>query len=140
MSEVHHTAEAVSPEQPTTHAVPPVTGYRPLSDADVDRMNRIKAKGAELMVLFEEVCIAAQAKGNELWAAEQNAATLLRAAEQAGEPEHIARMAENLKTIQTQIQHFQMAEPLRWANIGRTDIQQGVMALVRAVAQPDGLI
>lgn len=28
------------------------------------------------------------------------------------------------------------AEPYRWLAIGRTDIQQGMMALTRAVAQP----
>ena len=28
------------------------------------------------------------------------------------------------------------AEPERWAAIGKTDIQTGIMALVRAVAQP----
>ena len=31
------------------------------------------------------------------------------------------------------------AEPLRWASIGKTDIQTGIMALVRAVAQPAGV-
>ena len=29
-------------------------------------------------------------------------------------------------------------EPARWAAISRTDLQQGYMALVRAVAQPEG--
>ena len=31
------------------------------------------------------------------------------------------------------------AEPQRWAAIGKTDIQTGIMALVRAVAQPAGV-
>ena len=31
---------------------------------------------------------------------------------------------------------FMAAEPMRWAAIGKTDIQTGIMALVRAVAQP----
>ncbi|MEQ9131115.1 MAG: hypothetical protein RJQ08_13595 [Salinisphaeraceae bacterium] len=30
------------------------------------------------------------------------------------------------------------AEPLRWINIAQTHLQQGVMALIRAVAKPEG--
>lgn len=33
---------------------------------------------------------------------------------------------------------FLKAEPARWAAIAKTDIQTGVMALVRAIAQPEG--
>lgn len=36
-------------------------------------------------------------------------------------------------------ERFCSAEPLRWASIGKTDIQTGLMALVRAVAQPAGV-
>ena len=35
-----------------------------------------------------------------------------------------------------EFERFCDAEPLRWAAIGKTDIQTGIMALVRAVAQP----
>ena len=31
---------------------------------------------------------------------------------------------------------FKEADPLHWAAIGKTDIQTGIMALMRAVAQP----
>ncbi|EAM1616285.1 hypothetical protein EU642_21860 [Salmonella enterica] len=124
----------------TTHAVPPVTGYRPLSDADVDLMNRIKAKATELLLLIDEIAVSAQNKGNELWAAEQNAATLLHAAEQENaEPQAVAAAKATHEAIQARFEAFQRAEPHRWASIGRTDIQKGVMALVRAVAQPDSL-
>jgi hypothetical protein len=37
------------------------------------------------------------------------------------------------------LRRLHAAEPLRWASIGKTDIQTGVMALVRAVAQPIGV-
>ncbi|EAM6792361.1 hypothetical protein E0G74_01205 [Salmonella enterica] len=124
----------------TTHALPPVTGYRPLSDADVELMNRIKAKGNELMELFNEVCIAAQTKGNVLWADEQNAQALLKAAEKDNaDPQGIAAAQATLEGVHARINAFNNAEPMRWANIGRTDIQTGIMALVRAVAQPDTL-
>ncbi|EDY2029999.1 hypothetical protein GTB64_004441 [Salmonella enterica] len=134
------TEEAQTPEAPTEHPVPPVTGYRPLTDADVALMNRIKDAGTALMVLVEEVSVAVQAKGNALWAEEQNASTLLRAAEQAGEPEHIQRMQANMEQVQRKIVNFQRSEAMRWLSIGRTDVQTGVMAIVRAVAQPDSLI
>ena len=35
-----------------------------------------------------------------------------------------------------ELRRFERAEPMRWAAIGKTDIQTGLMALVRAVAQP----
>jgi len=35
-----------------------------------------------------------------------------------------------------ELDRLQLAQPARWAAIARTDIQTGVMALVRAVAQP----
>lgn len=31
----------------------------------------------------------------------------------------------------------ELADPHRWAAIGKTDLQTGIMALVRAVAQPE---
>jgi hypothetical protein len=35
-----------------------------------------------------------------------------------------------------ELRRFNAAEPHRWAAIGKTDIQTGIMALVRAIAQP----
>jgi hypothetical protein len=70
-----------------TYNPPPVTGYRTLSQTDVDLMNRIKAKGDELGALVEEM---------------------------RGDP----------------------GIDQRWLSIGQTDCQKGIMALVRAVAQP----
>ena len=67
---------------------PPVTGYRKLSQAEVDLMNEIKAKGDDLGKLITEV------------------------------------LRPNKALDQ------------RWVSIGTTDIQTGIMALVRAVAQP----
>ncbi|EIW6162778.1 hypothetical protein MF451_003775 [Salmonella enterica subsp. enterica serovar Saintpaul] len=122
-----------------THAVPPVTGYRPLSDADVELMNRIKLKGGELIQLFQAIAEAAVMKERQLWADAQNAQTHLNMVQQEGEESAIALAEELLKNAQAEINRFQLADPLRWAHIGRTDIQRGVMALVRAVAQPDSI-
>lgn len=87
-----------------TYTPPPITGYRVLTQTEVDLMNRIKAKGNELEALINEVRehITIQTTG--------------------------ARDAELLRLLHT--------EPGRWASIGRTHLQEGLMALTRAVAQP----
>lgn len=64
-----------------------IKGYRDLSQAEIDAMNAIKAKGEELGALVAQL-----------------------------------RATEGLDQ--------------RWVSIGQTDLQTGLMALVRAVAQP----
>ena len=64
-----------------------IKGYRELSQEEIDLMNEIKAKGAELGELVGKL-----------------------------------RKAEGLDQ--------------RWVSIGATDLQTGLMALTRAVAQP----
>ncbi len=64
-----------------------IKGYRELSQAEIDLMNEIKTKGAELGGLVQKL-----------------------------------RAAEGLDQ--------------RWVSIGSTDLQTGLMALTRAVAQP----
>lgn len=64
-----------------------ISGYRELSQTEIDLMNKIKAKGAELGELVSE-------------------------------------MQSNPDLLQ------------RWISIGATDLQTGLMALTRAVAQP----
>lgn len=90
-----------------------IKGYRELSQAEIDLMNRIKAKGSELLELQHELDQMLRAQADEK---SGNAAA------------NTADCAEFYR--------FADAEPLRWAAIGKTDIQTGVMALVRAVAQP----
>jgi hypothetical protein len=65
-----------------------ITGYRELSQDEIDLMNEIKAKGVELDLLINKVMIDCQ-----------------------GDP--------------------------RWASIAKTNLQQGLMALNRAVAKPE---
>lgn len=64
-----------------------IKGYRELSQAEIDLMNKIKSKGAELGELVAEL-----------------------------------RATSNLDQ--------------RWISIGATDLQTGLMALTRGVAQP----
>lgn len=93
-----------------------IAGYRELTQAEIDLMNRIKAKGAELLELQAELVEALRMQGQD------------KAADAAENTDCHAELAR-----------FQAAEPLRWASIGKTDIQTGIMALVRAVAQPAGV-
>lgn len=90
-----------------------IKGYRELSQEEIDLMNRIKAKGAELLQLQAELTDMltdqGRQKGNDA--------------------------AENTDS-HAELERFLAAEPMRWAAIGKTDIQTGIMALVRAVAQP----
>ncbi|HCB41685.1 MAG TPA: hypothetical protein DHW73_04130 [Pseudomonas sp.] len=95
-----------------------VSGYRELSQEEIDLMNRIKAKGAELLALQEE------------------ARRYL--AEQSSQKHNAILGAESLAELD-ELKRFEAAEPFRWVSIGKTDIQTGLMALVRAVAQPAGV-
>lgn len=75
-----------------------IKGYRELTQAEIDLMNEVKAKGAEL----EEL---------------------------------IKKLDDNVTS--NNLQHGTAdAEPRRWISIGKTHLQQGLMALTRAVAQP----
>ncbi|MNX62797.1 hypothetical protein D3C86_937740 [compost metagenome] len=98
-----------------------IKGYRDLSKEEIDLMNRIKAKGAELLALQTELA-GRLSTDSEVKAVAAKASK--RAAEDEGTPECV------------ELRRFQAAEPQRWAAIGKTDIQTGIMALVRAVAQP----
>jgi hypothetical protein len=96
-----------------------IKGYRDLSQAEIDLMNRIKETGAKLLELQREVASALKARGENL----------IEAARQVDDPQdpdgHMAALDQ-----------FTSAEPHRWAAIAKTDIQTGLMALIRAVAQP----
>lgn len=87
-----------------------IAGYRELTAEEIDLMNRIKGAGASLLVLHSE---------------------LMRTL--------IHQRADAAASGRIEHERFNAAEPLRWAAIGKTDIQTGVMALVRAVAQPEGV-
>lgn len=94
-----------------------IKGYRELSAEEIDLMNRIKAKGAELLALQAELSEKLRCDRVEM-------ASSFGVTGDDGREEYA---------------RFDAAEPERWAAIGKTDIQTGVMALVRAVAQPAGV-
>ena len=93
-----------------------IAGYRELSQTEIDLMNRIKAKGGELLEPQSELIQMLIQQGRD----------------------KAADAADNTD-CRAELERFQAAEPVRWAAIGKTDIQTGIMALVRAVAQPAGV-
>ncbi|WP_298187780.1 hypothetical protein [uncultured Pseudomonas sp.] len=109
-----------------------ITGYRELSQEEVDLMNRIKAAGAELLQLQAELAGRLSTDQEILRA---DAGRSIKGHEVNGTP---ATVHTGTTPECHELSRFQAAEPLRWANIGKTDIQTGIMALVRAVAQPAG--
>lgn len=80
-----------------------ISGYRDLTQDEVDLMNEAKA--------LEAKCLAFQKK-------------VMR------------YLAEQEKQGGDEVRRQQEAFAHRWAQIGKTDIERGFMALVRAVAQP----
>ena len=100
-----------------------INGYRELSQEEIDLMNRIKEKGAELLELQ---AILAGRLSTDLEIKQAAADHSQLAPNDFASPEY------------QELNRFKEAEPQRWAAIGKTDIQTGIMALVRAVAQPTG--
>lgn len=76
-----------------------IKGYRELNQTEIDLMNEIKSKGADLSELIDKL------------SANQAAITA-----EYGTPD---------------------SEAYRWIAIGKTHLQQGLMALTRAVAKPE---
>lgn len=83
-----------------------ITGYRELTQAELDLINTIKSTGLQLEALCGEL---------QMHITAQSIAALDNKDEQA---------------------RLDAAQPGRWLALARTDFQTGLMAAVRAVAQP----
>lgn len=107
-----------------------IAGYRELSQEEIDLMNRIKTKGAELLSLHAELAGRLDTDREVKLA---DARRSVAGKEYNGVPynEHTGASDECIE-----FRRFHAAEPLRWAAIAKTDIQTGLMALTRAIAQP----
>lgn len=102
-----------------------IVGYRELTQTEIDLMNEIKAKGKELLALHDQVInLIAMQDMLDKFAAVERANSLGGAYFIAPEPDADV------------VARHKIAEPRRWAAIAKTDLQKGIMALVRAVAQP----
>ncbi|MNI50751.1 hypothetical protein D3C73_1054400 [compost metagenome] len=93
-----------------------IKGYRELNETEISLMNEIKAKGVELGELVTKI--------NDYLAKQRNdnAVAYINAEEGSEAFEEMARL--------------KVAETARWASIGKTDLQTGLMALTRSIAQP----
>lgn len=88
-----------------------ITGYRDLTKEEIDLMNKVKEKAIEIDALVLRV------------------------------QEHLVRqnlLAANSALVDGGVEQARIrrAEPGRWVSISRTHMQEGLMALTRAVAQP----
>nr|WP_298892195.1 hypothetical protein [uncultured Acinetobacter sp.] len=89
-----------------------IKGYRDLSQEEIDLMNEIKAKGVELGSLVDKLFDHARSQ-----------------IEKAGaHGDSTGDYSESERIL--------AAEPAHWVATGATQLQQGLMALTRAVAQP----
>lgn len=89
-----------------------IIGYRELTQVEIDLMNRIKKAGRDMLELVDEV---------DKYLDTQDA--IFNERDESPETH-----AENVR--------LNIAEPYKWLDIAKVDIQKGVMSLVRAVAQP----
>lgn len=93
-----------------------IKGYRDLSQYEIDLMNKVKAKGNELGELVSEV-------KNHI----DNQRSQCCIVEQCIEV-----------TNQDEYDRLCLAEPQRFAALAKSELQTGIMHLVRAIAQPEG--
>lgn len=88
-----------------------ITDYRDLDQSTIDLMNKVKLHGQVMEELVQEV-------------------KLHVAGQRAGARELSPAEAE------AELARLTAAEPERWVALGRTSIQEALMFLTRAVAQP----
>lgn len=83
-----------------------ISGYRDLSQEEIDLMNEVKEHAEQTRHLVHKVEM-----------------TLINQQRERIESEELSP-------------HSDVTEPLRWMKEGRTDLQKGYMSLVRSIAQP----
>lgn len=91
-----------------------ISGYRELSQKEIDLMNGVKALGPQLEALISKI---------NLHLTEQMNNT-------------VVQDMIPVVTNQEEFDRLKSAEPHRWVNIAKADFQTGLMALTRAIAQP----
>lgn len=108
-----------------------IKGYRELSQEEIDLMNRIKSKGVELLALANELAGRLDTDEETKRIAARRSVEGHKSFADVPYNEHSGATDEC-----HEYRRFYAAGPRHWADIGKTDIQTGIMALVRAVAQP----
>lgn len=95
-----------------------IKGYRELSVEEINLINQIKQEGIAIEGLLRGI--------QHHLKSQATAARLLAGPE--GEENPVGSK---------EMQRIMDAEPNRWTSIARTHFQEGLMALTRAIAQPD---
>lgn len=109
-----------------------IAGYRELIPEEIELMNKIKAKGAELLQLHAELVGRLSTDHETKFSA---AKASLGSMDFHGVP-YTPSTGSTDECVE--YRRFNAAEPQRWAAIAKTDIQTDIMAMVRAIAQPGG--
>lgn len=102
-----------------------IAGYRDLTQPELDLINRIKAKGKEIGALCEELQRLTPQRGAHQELVTSTGAGIQQQALADGTP------------VLRSVDGSPFTDP-RWLAIGQTHLQQGLMAITRAVARPDG--
>lgn len=89
-----------------------ITGYRELSQDEIDLMNEIKALGSQLQTLCEKV------------------------EEHVHEQFRKTALCTDDETSLSEQSRLDAADPFHWADRGERTLQEGLMFLTRAVGQP----
>jgi hypothetical protein len=89
-----------------------ISGYRELSQAEIDLMNEIKALGPQLQAMAEKVEAYLQ--------------------QQSGYAEHVQAHEND----SSELDRIRAADPAHWASWGRSSAQSALMYWTRAIAQP----
>lgn len=98
-----------------------ITGYRELSQEEIDLMNKVKALGPQIESVLEEV---------RLYLINQVDEATRRSQPDYDGPDSMKEVALDL------LDRHGESTPQRFVAIAKTDFQTGLMALTRAVAQP----
>jgi hypothetical protein len=100
---------------------PKITGYRQLNETEAALMNEIKAEGERLHALYLRV---------------SGYLSTERELKQAAAAASKLAPNDEGSVASQELRRFNSAHPGRWASIGLTHLQEGLMALTRAVTQP----
>ena len=120
-------------------------GYRKLSDDEIGLINSLKTLlGTRVLESLSEVRMhvtrqrAAVASLRQLTVGAVDLEALKAAGITDFDRPWIEVKAELLQRAEDEIHRIDTAQPERWIAVANTHFQQGLMALVRAVEQPEG--
>lgn len=111
-----------------------IKGYRDLSAEEIALINEIKAhaQATQDLIMKVELHTHAQFKATQpVYKEPETEAEEMFGTGLADTPEEMDRKDIEGKRLEA-------AQPFRWTGIAKTNIQQGYMALIRSVAQPEG--